>query len=91
MMEVNEEAFVSAAVDWGKSRYSKTSKSGTPKIVGGSCHLNSATYGITYMYKTYSSNFDVSGKSVPLIVSCHLWRFDIDIDIELFRLNSINS
>ncbi len=46
--------------------YSKTSISDTPKFPGGSCHLsNCATYGITFMYKRYSFNFDGSRKSVP--------------------------
>ncbi len=56
-------------------RYSKTSIIGTPKIPGWSCHLsNSAPYGIIFMYKRYSRDFDGSGKSVPLMESCHLWE-----------------
>ncbi len=32
------------------------------------------TYGFTFMYKRYHSNYDGSGKFVPLIESCHLWE-----------------
>ncbi len=45
-----------------------------PSVARPRSHADRATYGITFVYKRYSSDFDGSGKSVPLIESCHLWE-----------------
>ncbi len=60
---------------WTITQSSKTSISGAPKIPGRPCLFwNCATYGITFMYERYKINSDGSGKSVPLIKSCHIWE-----------------